>query len=175
MDRAEKAITVSAGDSASTDAAPVVIDTNLALDLLVFGDAAAEPLRQALLAGALRWLGTPGMRAELTRVLAYPQVARRLPAGAAGADEVLAVYDVLVQCVPAGHVGGNIPRCADPDDQPFIELAVAHTALLLSKDRAVLALTRRLRAHGVLVSSTWPPPPPVGRGAAAAASMPSGQ
>ncbi|MDB5944967.1 MAG: putative toxin-antitoxin system toxin component, family, partial [Ramlibacter sp.] len=33
-----------------------------------------------------------------------------------------------------------------PDDQKFIDLAVAHRALLLSKDRAVLALRKRLAA-----------------------------
>ena len=50
-----------------------------------------------------------------------------------------------------------LPRCADPDDQPFIDLAVTHGALLLSKDAAVLGLTRRLRAQGIHVMSKWPP------------------
>ena len=36
-----------------------------------------------------------------------------------------------------------LPRCTDPDDQKFIELAVAAGALaLVSKDRAVLKLSR---------------------------------
>lgn len=138
--------------------AAVVIDTNLALDLLVFGDASAQPLRQALATRALRWLATAGMRAELARVLGYPQIARRLPPGAAAADAVLAAYDALVQPVAAPRVSG-IPRCKDPDDQPFIELAVAHGALLLSKDGAVLGLARRLRPLGVRVASKWPPAP----------------
>jgi predicted nucleic acid-binding protein len=41
-------------------------------------------------------------------------------------------------------------RCADPDDQKFIDLAVAHQAPLLSKDRAVLSMKKRLLAHGVV-------------------------
>jgi predicted nucleic acid-binding protein len=37
-----------------------------------------------------------------------------------------------------------MPRCSDPDDQKFIELAAAAEAQgLVSKDRAVLKLRRR--------------------------------
>ena len=42
-------------------------------------------------------------------------------------------------------------RCRDPDDQMFIDLAVAHRAQLLSKDALVLRLARRLRPLGVVV------------------------
>jgi predicted nucleic acid-binding protein len=38
----------------------------------------------------------------------------------------------------------GVPRCSDPDDQKFIELAAASRAQgLISKDRAVLKLRRR--------------------------------
>ena len=39
--------------------------------------------------------------------------------------------------------------CKDPDDQQFIDLAVQHGAILLSKDQAVLRLRKRLMALGV--------------------------
>jgi predicted nucleic acid-binding protein len=39
--------------------------------------------------------------------------------------------------------------CKDADDQKFIDLAVAHQAVLLSKDHAVLALAKRLRPFWV--------------------------
>ena len=42
-------------------------------------------------------------------------------------------------------------RCRDPDDQMFIDLAVAHRAQLLSKDALVLRLARRLLPLGVVV------------------------
>lgn len=42
--------------------------------------------------------------------------------------------------------------CADPDDQGFIDLAVAHRAPLLSKDRAVLTMKRRLERLGVVAA-----------------------
>jgi predicted nucleic acid-binding protein len=45
--------------------------------------------------------------------------------------------------------------CKDEDDQKFIDLAVAHQALLLSKDKQVLRLTNRLARLGVGVSKFW--------------------
>lgn len=47
--------------------------------------------------------------------------------------------------------------CKDPDDQQFIDLAVRHGALLLSKDRAVLSLRKRLLALGVLATPAVAP------------------
>ena len=41
--------------------------------------------------------------------------------------------------------------CSDADDQKFIDLAVTHKALLLSKDKAVISLTKRLLAQGVIM------------------------
>ena len=43
--------------------------------------------------------------------------------------------------------------CRDADDQPFLDLAAAHGAMLLSKDKAVVALRKRLRNHGAEVGT----------------------
>ena len=55
----------------------IVIDTNIALDLLVFDDPGCAPLAAALEAGALQWLATAAMRDEFARVLGYPPIAAR--------------------------------------------------------------------------------------------------
>lgn len=125
----------------------IVLDTNIVLDVFVFNDAAALPVRQALEAGELDWLATQAMRDELARVLAYPQVVPRLAFYQLSADDVLAAFDrhARLQEV-AGKAGVT---CSDPDDQKFIDLAVASQALLLSKDRAVISMAKRLLAHGV--------------------------
>ena len=131
-------------------AGPVVIDTNIALDLLVFEDPAQAALRDAVQQGRVVWLATPAMRDELERVLTYPQVARRLLARHRPAQEVLADFDGRSHRVPPA---ARAPvRCRDPDDQIFIDLAVAHRAELLSKDALVLRLRKRLAALGVLVA-----------------------
>ena len=125
----------------------VVVDTNIVLDLLVFRDPASQPLHQALQAGALQWLASAAMRDELRRVLDYPQIAPRLAYYELTRDGVMAQFAQLARLVDAAP--GVHLRCKDPDDQKFIDLAVAHQALLLSKDQAVLRMAKRLLAVGV--------------------------
>ena len=125
----------------------VVIDTNIVLDLLVFKDAATQPLQQALQTGQLHWLATQPMRDELQRVLSYPQIAKRLAFYKLNAEDVLAGFDRQAHLVDAA---AKAPvTCTDADDQIFIDLAVAHQAWLLSKDQAVLCMKKRLLALAV--------------------------
>jgi putative PIN family toxin of toxin-antitoxin system len=127
--------------------APVVIDTNIVLDIFVFNDAAAKPVLQALQAGELDWLATQPMRDELARVLAYPQIIPRLNFYQLSADDVLAAFDQHTRLVQAA-VKASV-TCGDADDQKFIDLAVTHQALLLSKDQHLLSMSKRLLTHGV--------------------------
>jgi predicted nucleic acid-binding protein len=46
--------------------------------------------------------------------------------------------------------------CTDRDDQKFIDLAVAHKGLLLSKDAAVLKTRKRLARVDVEVAPALP-------------------
>ena len=133
----------------------LVLDTNVVLDLFVYEDPATVPLRAALAEPLTRWLATPVMREELRRVLAYPQVVKRLEARALTAEAVLAAFDARAQLV---DIAAKAPyTCKDADDQQFIDLAVAHTAVLLSKDKAVLCMAKRLATLGVGVSRQWAP------------------
>lgn len=128
---------------------PVVLDTNIVLDVFVFNDAAAQPLKKALEAGELDWLATRAMRDELERVLAYPQIIPRLAFYELSAGDVLAAFDRHARLTDVAAKAGV--TCSDPDDQKFIDLAVAGKALLLSKDRHVLSMTKRLGNLGVRV------------------------
>jgi putative PIN family toxin of toxin-antitoxin system len=128
------------------EARQVVLDTNIVLDVFVFQDPAAQPLLQGLQQGHLRWLATAPMRDELARVLAYPQIARRLDYHRLPPAQVLERMDALAHWVAVAPKAGV--TCKDPDDQKFIDLAVAHQALVLSKDHAVLCMARRLLALG---------------------------
>ncbi|SCK61504.1 putative toxin-antitoxin system toxin component, PIN family [Variovorax sp. HW608] len=130
----------------------IVLDTNVVLDLLVFDDPERAPLAAALAAGDLRWLATAAMRDEFERVLGYPLIALRLAAMGRQAAEVLAAFDARAQMVDSVPARASC-MCSDPDDQIFIDLAVAHGARLVSKDRAVLSMHKRLAAHGVAVST----------------------
>lgn len=136
----------------------LVIDTNVVLDLFIYEDPATLALRGLLAEPQARWLATPGMREELRRVLLYPQVVRRMQARALSAEAVLADFDARALLVDAAPKAPY--TCKDGDDQKFVDLAVAHTAVLLSKDKAVLSMTRRLARLGVGVGRQWPVPPP---------------
>lgn len=132
----------------------IVLDTNIVLDLLLFSDPAAQPLKDALAARQLRWIATPAMREELVRVLAYPQIVPRLLYYRLSAADVLAAFDGQAQLM---NVAPKTPvTCKDPDDQKFIDLAVAHRARLFSKDHAVLRLKKRLLPLGVVVERGLP-------------------
>ena len=125
----------------------VVLDTNIVLDVFVFNDAASALLKTALEARKLDWLATPPMRDELARVLAYPQIVPRLKFYELTAEDVLAAFDQHAQ-ITAVPAKASV-TCSDADDQKFIDLAVAHQALLLSKDQHLLSMQKRLLAQGI--------------------------
>ena len=129
---------------------PIVLDTNIVLDLFIFSDPATTDLRQALEAGALRWMATAPMREELRRVLDYPQLQPRMAFYGITPELVLVAFDRHAQLCP--EAPKTIYTCKDADDQKFIDLAAAHRARLLSKDKAVLCMTRRLKNLGITVA-----------------------
>ncbi|MES2635295.1 MAG: putative toxin-antitoxin system toxin component, PIN family [Pseudomonadota bacterium] len=131
-----------------------VLDTNIVLDLFIFADEAAKPLRQQLDQGLLRWIATERMRSELERVLAYPHIVSRMEFYATTAQDVLAAFDRHAEIAQAPQKARFI--CKDADDQIFIDLAVHHQCLLLSKDKAVLTMKKRLASLDVEVSRALP-------------------
>ena len=124
-----------------------VLDTNIVLDLWVFDEPQALALKSSLETGTTQWIATAAMREELARVLAYPQIAKRLTARALPLDAVLAQFDRHVQLHPDAPKASC--TCKDADDQKFIDLAVQHGAALHSKDAQVLCMKKRLARCGV--------------------------
>ena len=110
--------------------APVVIDTNIVLE-----------------AGELDWIATLPMRDELARVLTYRHIVPRLAFYRLSADDVLASFDRHARLLEVA-IKARL-TCSDPDDQKFIDLAVAGKTLLLSKDRHTLSMSKWLLAQGV--------------------------
>jgi putative PIN family toxin of toxin-antitoxin system len=135
----------------------VVLDTNVVLDWLLFHDPGVAMLAGQLRAGRLRWLATAAMRTELVLVSSRPQFTDWAP----DCEHILSMFDQWAEnCAEAPNLavrpGGLC--CGDPDDQKFIDLAVAVGASwLISKDRALLALARPARAYGVevLTPARW--------------------
>lgn len=125
-------------------AAPIIVlDTNALLDWHLFRDPAMQPIAAAVSTGAVRWVACEAMRREWGLVWPRDCFARWQPDAAvmAAAFEPAA----FVEPPPRGPM-----RCKDPEDQVFIDLALAVGARwLISKDAALLKLARRARAVGL--------------------------
>lgn len=122
----------------------VVLDTNVCLDLFVFNEPQAAALHVAMREGAIEAVTRTDCRDEWLRVLHYP----RLPIDDATRPAIAAAFDALVRCLPDTEASADpavpLPRCADPDDQKFLELAQASGAFwLVSKDNELLKLAPR--------------------------------
>lgn len=146
-----------------------VVDTNVWLDWLVFGDAVIAPLRTAVTGGRLELVACTRIRDEVLDVIRRPQIAARCADLDAAAQEFhrrVRLTDTPPAC--------GLP-CSDPDDQVFLDLAVSERAAwLISKDRDLLSLAgkahrrfslqiappARFAAEWAALDASPPQPPP---------------
>lgn len=123
----------------------LVLDTNIWLDLLVFNDPTASPIKTAIASGDVQVFISAACEAELARVLGYTLSGRTLTGDeqAAALQRCRALTLPVDGCTTA-HAIESLPRCADPDDQMFLELARDCAAdLLITKDKDLLGLAAR--------------------------------
>lgn len=127
-----------------------MLDTNIALDWLVFIDGGMLHLPKAIENRTITLLSTPATLAEVARVLNYKNF------GLSPAVQAAKLARYTAFCKP--YEGGvrplgydkTIPRCRDRDDQIFLDLAVnAQAVVLASKDARVLATRGRMKVLGV--------------------------
>ena len=144
----------------------VVLDTNIVLDWLVFADASATAVGNAIKTGSLTWLTTPRMHAELRAVLSRPLSTRW-----ESARELALTIDLsrlAMVCTEPAAAERSL-TCRDASDQVFIDLAREHgPAVLLTRDRALLALRRHAAAFGVVIATAAAWRPPLGTAASVA-------
>lgn len=116
-----------------------MLDTAVVVSALLFGTGKLSFVRNAWTTGRLVPLVSRDTTTELLRVLGYPKFDL-------GPDEMETVLSAYLPFVEAVEVKGDLrrlPRCSDPDDQMFIELAhVGEAEALVSGDRALLAMRR---------------------------------
>ena len=126
-----------------------VIDTNVWLDLYFFRDPDSQPLAAAL--DSPHWIAARSEQteAELAAVLQRPRF------GSNPGERSL-----LLECVRQWQDRTSVfpfdaaaPwRCRDPHDQKFLDLAFAAQAtVLLTKDKALLALNRKAQHVGLTI------------------------
>jgi len=125
---------------------PIVIDTNVCLDLFVFRDPRWAPLLAALESGRVRAVTRADCRDEYRIVLHYAH----LPLDDSTRPEAEARFDALIEVVAPTSRALRLPVCTDRDDQKFLEIARdADAAVLVTKDKALLKLAKRTARDGL--------------------------
>jgi putative PIN family toxin of toxin-antitoxin system len=119
----------------------LVLDTNVVMDLFHFAAPPLAPLMRAMTSGAVVCLASNATLAELERVTGYKQ----FKLDTFGKQRVFDSYRAHVHLITASIAPEMplLPKCRDPDDQMFLELALAsHADILISRDNLVLKLAR---------------------------------
>lgn len=124
------------------DSAPkpprVVLDTNVLVSALLFRRGELAWLRERWQIAMVAPLASQESVDELVRVLGYPKFRLQRE----DIEQLLGLYLPYAELVltdPGGHP--SAPRCRDPDDQKFLELAFrARADALVTGDRALLDL-----------------------------------
>jgi len=123
---------------------PVVLDTNIVMDMLHYDDPRTAWLRESIAGKRIQCFSDSSCLAELERVAAYPQFG--LSEGEQQA--LLHGYRGLVRLCEAddNSTVPALPRCRDADDQKFLELAArCHARVLITRDKELLRLARPRR------------------------------
>jgi putative PIN family toxin of toxin-antitoxin system len=150
--------TVEQGKTANLDLRPLrlVLDTNIVLDCLVFRDSAMRELTEAIETGRVQALVHECTIDELERVLGYPQCGLTITEQRQVLDRYLAAATLTP--MPNGFSRDTLllppgfPRCRDRDDEAFLALAYhARADGLVTKDKVVLKLRRKVRKYGVAI------------------------
>jgi putative PIN family toxin of toxin-antitoxin system len=123
----------------------LVLDTHVWLDWLVFDDPSIVRIRNAVGTGRVEAYIDAVCEEELVRVMARGFAKRTLDAPAQA--EALATCRRLAKRIDSAapsDARAGLPRCGDPDDQKFLEAALAANAqFLITKDRKLLDLARK--------------------------------
>jgi putative PIN family toxin of toxin-antitoxin system len=133
----------------------IVLDTNVCLDLFVFGDPRWARLLAALEAGTVEAVTRADCRDEYQIVLHYAH----LPLDEQSRPRAAARFDALIKVVAPEPRLTRLPLCSDRDDQKFLEVARdADAGILITKDKALLKLARKTALAGlfrIMLPEAW--------------------
>jgi putative PIN family toxin of toxin-antitoxin system len=136
-------------------AKPIVIDTNVCLDLFVFADQRWASLLADLESGAVQAVTRADCRDEYLVVLHY----KHLPLDETSRPLAAARFDALIRVVAPAPALVRLPVCSDRDDQKFLEVARdAGADILVTKDKALLKLARKTAQAGlfrIMLPEAW--------------------
>lgn len=119
----------------------VVLDTNIIISAVVFSSSQITWFRETWKSGQITPLVDKACTEELVRALTYP----KFKLSVKEIESLLGEYLPYTVTIVTTHKAGiKIPKCRDPHDQKFLELAWSGKAkALITGDRALLALTEQ--------------------------------
>jgi len=131
---------------------PIILDTNILLDIFVFEDVRADRLRNAVLNRQIKTYSNQTSVEELRDVISRPLFA--LEEGRQA--EIMGQWQSLSQSIEDLKLEAAPWKCQDPDDQVFLDLAfTVRPSILISKDNAVLKLATRALKEGVWITADY--------------------
>lgn len=120
----------------------IVLDTNVVVSALRFTGGSLARIRAAWHSGTIVPLASAATVTELIRALTYPKFAL----SELEQRELLGDYLPRCESVVIRDPLDHLPRCRDPHDQMFLELAEAGNAQwLVTGDRDLLALQGQVK------------------------------
>ena len=131
---------------------PVVLDTNILLDIFVFNDERAINLKQAIVDGSMVAVASQKTLLEFADVISRPLFKLDEVTQAA----ILAQWQSIAQQYDDSDLATAPWKCQDPDDQIFLDLAYQfRPAVLISKDNALLNIASRAAQEDILITSDY--------------------
>ena len=131
---------------------PIILETNILLDIFVFEDVRASQLRNAVLNQQIKAYSNQASAAELKDVISRPLFSLEKKRQA----EIMGQWQSLSQSMEDINLEAAPWKCQDPDDQVFLDIAFTlRPSILISKDNAVLKLASRALKEGVLITPDY--------------------
>ncbi len=131
---------------------PVVLDTNILLDIFVFNDVRSVNLKQAIFDRSIQVVASRKTLLEFADVVSRPVFQLDAQAQAA----ILTQWQSIAQLQDDSDLALASWKCQDPDDQIFLDLAYQlRPAILISKDNAVLQIASRAATEDILITKDY--------------------
>lgn len=131
---------------------PVVLDTNILLDIFVFNDVRSVNLKQAIFDRSIQVVASRKTLLEFADVVSRPVFQLDAQAQAA----ILTQWQSIAQLQDDSDLALAPWKCQDPDDQIFLDLAYQlRPAILISKDNAVLQIASRAANEDILITKDY--------------------
>lgn len=131
---------------------PVVLDTNILLDIFVFNDERALQLKKALFDKATQFLASQKTIEEFSDVISRPLFKLDKQTQTA----ILAQWQSIAEQQDDSNLASAPWQCQDPDDQIFLDLAYQlRPTILISKDNAVLQIAHKAASENILITSDY--------------------